>query len=152
MKIRFAKKEDLIEISEIVSEAWWEETKKSFTKEFKSSFINVAINQKFVVILDWKKIIWVWSFWLGFLNYYSYEISWICVLKSYQNKWIWKKIVNFIINKIKNFVWDIKAKIIILTAKDNAHIQNFYTKLWFKKLYSYVDLDWENACLMILDL
>lgn len=148
MKIRLAKKEDKKQILSILIEAWWEEISESFNNEFESMFSKFDVKQNFYVAVENSKIIWVWSYSQSFIDYYVYEICWMCVLKEFRNNWVWTKILNKILDKIKTFKWESKAIFAILTAYNTK----LYEKFWFKVVRSYIDNEWEKNYFMILDL
>lgn len=148
MKIRLAKKEDKKQILNILTEAWWEEISESFNNEFKSMFSNFDVKQNFYVAVKDGEIIWVWSYSQSFIDYYVYEICWMCVWQDFRNNWVWTKILAKILTKIKTFKWESKAIFTILTAYNTK----LYEKVWFKTIRSYIDNEWERNYFMILDM
>lgn len=139
MRIRKAKKSDINEICKLIANTFsfndWVVAKKEINEMFSKS-INKPI---YVVLLEKNKIIALTWYIQSWFSYDWYEIFWVAVSPDYQNKWIWKKIINNVVDRIRKKLKDNKQKNIniVLTTKSIG----FFNKCWFKVVEESKNID-----------
>lgn len=127
MLIRPMKKSEAGIASKIIGNNYSKSWELTSLKELNAMFNNKVIPPKYLVSEDKGKIVGLGGYIQSWMDYHVYNIFWINVEKSNQHKGIGTKIVQEIINNIKNIKdKESKATLILLTCTQENY--NFYHK------------------------
>jgi L-amino acid N-acyltransferase YncA len=127
MKLRLLKPNDIVKASKIVGQNYSKKHETLARGEMEAMFKNHGIKPKYIVAEEKEEILGFAGYKQSWMDYDIYNIFWVNVVKSHQNKGIGTALIQKTIDIIKKK----KAKMILLTT-DNP---KFYSKRFkFKTL------------------
>lgn len=128
MKIRKATKKDIFQMMEIIRSNSPRYPKNIAKKEIEEMFSQSLYKPTYLVIEDGKKVIAFGGFVRSWADGLIFNLFWVNVNPKNKGRGIGTKLIEELINKIKNLKEKPKAKLIILATK----IPSFYKKFGFE--------------------
>jgi len=144
MRFRKARKGDLPKMLGILKTNSLKYSKKLAFQELNEMFSKSLLKPTYIIAEDKKEILAFGGFIPSWVDNMVFNIFWVNTNTKYQSQGIGSKLMNNLIDRIRNKK-NIKVKMILISTK----IPNFYKKFGFKKLKPKYD---RNYSLMLLEL
>ena len=138
MIFRKAKKEDILQMLEIINVNSPKYPKRIAIKEIKEMFSQSLHKPTYIVAKEKKEIGAFGGFISSWIDSMIFNIFWMNTNPKYKNKGIGTKLMKELIKRIKSIKEKSKAKMIIISTK----IPSFYKKFGFKKITSKYDREY----------